>query len=110
MAKRLTHRARKSNVGAVGTDRPAAPGERAHGSPHGSNVRRSYLTLTESDRLWCVVRVDLTELGFEERTTLVVCTDLSDAARELGAWAHGLGLPYRDYLSNRDEFVTSWPL
>ena len=89
---------KKSNVVAAGVTSHGDPGAR-DGSPRGSNVRpTSYLTLTEEDRLWCVVRVDVTSgLGLEERTVLVVCNDLRDAAQELAAWSHGLDLPYRDF-------------
>jgi hypothetical protein len=106
-------RAGKSTVGAVGTDRPTAPGEQAKGLPHGSNGRRwvdargvaltSWLTLQPANEAtwswWQVVRVDRTgALGIEEITVLVDhCQSVKEAADELASWCEGLGLPCRDY-------------
>jgi len=115
----------RSTFGAVGVTANGTPGERAQGSPHGSEGRRwidgngiawrSYLTLespvpelSERNR-WRVVRVDVTcALGLEDRTTLAVCNDLLDAAHELALWAEGLDLPFRDYNSNRDEYIEAF--
>lgn len=123
-AKGRTRKCR-SNIGAVGGGSPTAPGERAQGSPHGSDARRwidgsgiawtSYLTLEHTVlEGWRVRRVDTScALGLVERTTLVCCDDVLDASHELAAWSHGLNLPYRDYNCDRSETydaVAGWPL
>jgi len=129
-SKGSPRKCRGSNIGAVGVTANGTPGERAQGSPHGSDARRwidgngvawtSYLTLeapvlelTERNR-WTVVRVDTScALHLVERTTIVVCDDLVDASRELAAWSHGLELPFRDYNAPIHETqapVASWPL
>lgn len=99
--KKLTQRrvSRKSStVGAVGTDRPTAPGEQARGLPHGSNGR-SYLTIWEYSGQWGVVRVDFEgSLGYQRKTMLVSgCLTLLEASQELALWAEGTGLPVADY-------------
>jgi hypothetical protein len=70
------------------------------------------LDLSERNR-WTVVRVDTScALGLVERTTLVVCDDLSDASSELAAWSYALNLPWRDYGAPETETqdaVEGWP-
>lgn len=93
-------RARKaSTVGAVGFDRPTAPGSKAKTLPHGSNGR-SYLTVNCTPQCrWQVVRVDLTG-SLDLRDCVVLVDDLDsaiEASHELAAWSEGLGLPVRDW-------------
>lgn len=122
-AKGTRNRNRNSSMGAVGGDAPAAPGERAHGSPHGSHARRfdprrwvdgdgieyySYLTLDEKDGLWRVVRVDISgALRIQTRTVLVFCDGVLDASRELASWSEGTGLPAVDYRETFDPCVSN---
>ena len=126
--KKLTHskgiRKSKSNVGAVGGGSFTAPGARAKGSPHGSNVR-SWLTVTwhradDGQPVWEVVRIDVEgELAIPLVTPLVRDVTLQEAAWELRNWCEALELPYRDYGSNRNEYLhdavtcdpaAGWPL
>jgi hypothetical protein len=124
--RKLAHsqRARKqSNVGAVGVTSCGPPGERAKGSPHGSDVRRgAFLTLDTcpcpshlgSGVRWQVVLVE--QIGCLPallRTVLVDwCVDAADAASELASWSHALNLPWRDYgapPSETNDPVAGWP-
>lgn len=112
-----------STVGAAGVTSHGDPGVR-DSSPRGSNGRpwidgngvawESFLTLLEEDGLWMVARIDVTTgLGLQDKTVLVVCNDLRDAATELAAWSHGLDLPYRDYkcgIGTTCDPAYGWPI
>jgi hypothetical protein len=111
MSKSVTQKRtrNRSNVGAVAGGTATAPGERAQGSPHGSNARQSYLTLRVFDArpegsLWDLVQVDFVgALGIPDETVHAHAIPLVDCAFELASWCEGLGLPYRDYRSERSE-------